>query len=77
MKEDFLYIYKEALMAQVVNKRDEVMLKAIQDYINERKLKFDENITALLIDEEQLKCILTLGIAEYERRKIELKTNNE
>ncbi|MBE6152681.1 MAG: hypothetical protein E7166_00440 [Firmicutes bacterium] len=76
MKEDFLYTYKETLMAQVVNKRDEVMLKAIQDYINERKLKYDENITALLIDEEQLNHILKLGIAEYERRKIELKTNN-
>ena len=74
---DFFYTYKETLMAQVVNKRDEVTLKAIQDYITERKLKYDENITAILIDEEQLNYILQLGIAEYERRKIELKTNNE
>lgn len=75
MKEDCLYTYRETLMAQVVNKRDEVMLKAIQDYINERKLKFDENITALLIDEDKLKHILELGVAEYERRKIELNVN--
>ena len=77
MSEDFLYTYKETLMAQVVDKRDEVVLKAIQNYINERKLKFDENITAILIDEEQLNHILKLGIAEYERLKIELKTDNK
>lgn len=71
MKDDFLYTYKETLMAQVVNKQDEVMLKAIQDYITKRKLEFDENIRALLIDEEQLNYILKLGIAEYERRKVE------
>lgn len=71
MKDDFLYTYKETLMAQVVNKQDEIMLKAIQDYITKRKLEFDENIRALLIDEEQLNYILKLGIAEYERRKVE------
>lgn len=71
MKDDFLYTYKETLIAQVVNKQDEVMLKAIQDYITKRKLEFDENIRALLIDEEQLNYILKLGIAEYERRKVE------
>lgn len=73
-KDDFFYTYKETLMAQVVNKRDEVMLKAIQDYITKRKLEFDENITAILIDEDKLRYILELGVAEYERRKIENKT---
>lgn len=75
-QEDFLYTYKETLMAQVVNKRDEVMLRAIQEYINERKLKYDENIIALLIDEDKLNFILKLGIAEYERRKYERRFNN-
>ena len=70
-KDDFTYTYTEKLIAQVVNKKDEIMLKAIQDYITKRKLEFDENVTALLIDEDKLKLILDLGIAEYERRKIE------
>ena len=70
-KDDFVYTYKETLMAQVVNKKDEIMLKAIQDYITKRKLEFDENITAILIDEDKLNLIMKLGVAEYERRKIE------
>lgn len=71
IKDNFLYTYEETLIAQVVNKRDEVMLKAIQDYITKRKLEFDENITAILIDEDKLNYILKLGIAEYERRKVD------
>ena len=73
-KDDFTYTYTETLMAQVVNKRDELMLKTIQDYITKRKVEFDENITAILIDEDKLRYILELGVAEYERRKIENKT---
>jgi hypothetical protein len=76
-KDDFTYTYKETLMAQVVNKKDEVTLKAIQDYITKRKLEFDENITAILIDEDKLNLILKLGIAEYERRKIEDRNGDE
>ena len=76
-KDDFAYTYKETLMAQVVNKRDEVMLKAIHDYITKRKSEFDENITAILIDEDKLRYILELGVAEYERRKIEERIGEE
>ena len=59
--------YKEKIIASVVNKDDEITLKAIQDYISKRKTEFDENIRAIIIDEDKLRHILKLGLTEYNK----------
>ena len=66
--ENFVYPYTEKLIAEVVNKEDQITLKAIQDYVTKRKLEFDENIRPIIIDEDKLRLILKLGIAEYTKR---------
>ena len=68
--------YKEKIIAQVVNSEDKITLKAIQDHISKRKYEFDENIRAIIIDEDKLKYILKLGIAEYQKRNL-LKKEDE
>ncbi len=71
------YSYREKIIAQVGNKNDEIALKAIQEYIAERKNKFDENIHAILIDEDKLRYILNLGIAEYNKIKFSKKVDDK
>lgn len=71
-----IYSFKEQIIAQVVNKEDEIILKAIQNYIKKRKNEFDENIRAIIIDEDKLRYILKLGIAEYNKRNL-LKKEDE
>lgn len=69
--------YTEKIIAQVVKKDDEITLKAIQDYISKRKTEFDENIRAVIIDEDKLRYILKLGIAEYEKRNLLKKEDDK
>lgn len=69
--------YKEKIIAQVVNSEDKITLKAIQDYISKRKTEFDENIRAIIIDEDKLRHILQLGIAEYEKRNLLKKEDDK
>lgn len=59
--------YKEKIIASVVNKDDEITLKAVQDYISKRKTEFDENIRTIIIDEDKLRHILKLGLTEYNK----------
>lgn len=63
MKEnDFVYQYSQKMITQIVNKQNEETLKAIQRYCEEN------NVYPNIIDEDKLKIILQLGIAEYEKR---------
>ena len=63
MKEnDFVYQYSQKMITQIVNKQNEETLKAIQRYCEEN------NVYPNIIDEDKLKIVLQLGIAEYEKR---------
>ena len=59
---DFIYSYTQKMLTQIVNKKDEETLKAIYRYCEENEI--EPNI----IDEDKLKIILQLGIAEYNKR---------
>lgn len=59
---DFVYQYSQKMITQIVNKQNEETLKAIQRYCKEN------NVYSNIIDEDKLKIILQLGIAEYEKR---------
>ena len=59
---DFIYSYTHKMITQIVNKKDEETLKAIYRYCEEN------NIEPNIIDEDKLKIILQLGIAEYNKR---------
>jgi hypothetical protein len=59
---DFIYSYTQKVLTQIVNKKDEETLKAIYRYCEEN------NIEPSIIDEDKLKIILQLGIAEYNKR---------
>lgn len=59
---DFIYSYTQKMLTQIINKKDEETLKAIYKYCEEN------NIEPNIIDEDKLKIILQLGIAEYNKR---------
>lgn len=59
---DFVYQYSQKMITQIVNKQNEETLKAIQRYCKEN------NVYSNIIDEDKLKIVLQLGIAEYEKR---------
>lgn len=63
-EENFIYTQSYKLYTQVVKEQEKQSYSAIKQYCEEN------NIIPNLIDEEKLKEVLRLGIAEYSKRKI-------
>ena len=63
MKENsYLYEITQKMYAKVLSKQDEITYNAIKQYCEEH------NIIPMIIEEERLKEVLTLGMAELEKR---------
>jgi len=71
VKDDDNFIYKTTygMITKVVNEQDKETLKAIYRYCQEN------NVYPNIIDEDKLKIILQLGIAEYTKRYLESEVN--
>jgi len=71
IKDDDNFIYKTTygMITKVVNEQDKETLKAIYRYCQEN------NVYPNIIDEDKLKIILQLGIAEYTKRYLESEVN--
>ena len=53
----------EKIVVEIMHKKEELLYNKILEYCKEN------NIVPLIIEEEQLKTVLELGIQEYNRRK--------
>ena len=63
MKENnFVYEITQKMYAKVISKQDEITYNAIKQYCE------NHNIIPMIIEEEKLKEVLMLGMAELEKK---------
>lgn len=65
--DNFIYSASQKVITQIVNDQDEATYDAILRYCKEN------NVIPNIISEEKLKVVLQLGIAELNKRDLELK----
>lgn len=63
--ENCIVTYTEKIITEIVSRKDEATLKAIERYCEEN------NIIPNIIEKEKLDLVLKLGIDEYNRRLLE------
>ena len=61
--------YTEHLMAQILNMENNFVKEAIIDYAKKYANEKKEPVRLMLLDENQVKTIIDLGIDEYIKRK--------
>ena len=73
--------FTEHLMAQIINTEDNFVKEAIIDYAKKYANEKKEPVRLMLLDENQVRLIINLGIDEYIRRykngSMESNTNSK
>lgn len=65
--DNYVYQCNQKIITQILKDTDEITFKAIQRYCEEN------NIIPNIISEDKLKLVLQLGIAELNKRDLEIK----